>query len=162
MKRLLGVLALAAFGFSAPAAAAVIYDFTANTSTSGSTGSFRVTTDDFLTTNTSFSVSELDFCIVSEGDCRSQTFGVGSSYDVVVFGAGSVYSYYYFNPGSFGGVGTYDTVLFGADQAGRLVVSESLSAIPEPTTWVMMIGGFALAGSAMRRRRPAAAAAVIV
>jgi hypothetical protein len=32
-------------------------------------------------------------------------------------------------------------------------VSLSISAVPEPTSWAMMIGGFALAGAAMRRRR---------
>jgi hypothetical protein len=26
--------------------------------------------------------------------------------------------------------------------------------VPEPASWVMMIGGFALVGSAMRRRKP--------
>ncbi len=28
-------------------------------------------------------------------------------------------------------------------------------AVPEPATWAMMIGGFALAGAAMRRRKTA-------
>lgn len=31
---------------------------------------------------------------------------------------------------------------------------ERISAVPEPASWVMMIGGFALVGSAMRRRKP--------
>ncbi|MFA5989549.1 MAG: PEPxxWA-CTERM sorting domain-containing protein [Sphingomonas sp.] len=33
----------------------------------------------------------------------------------------------------------------------------SLSAVPEPATWAMMIGGFGLVGGAMRNRRRAAA-----
>jgi hypothetical protein len=34
----------------------------------------------------------------------------------------------------------------------------STPAVPEPATWAMMIGGFALAGAAMRRRVPTAVA----
>jgi hypothetical protein len=31
--------------------------------------------------------------------------------------------------------------------------------VPEPTTWALMIGGFGLAGAALRRRRAVAAVA---
>ena len=37
--------------------------------------------------------------------------------------------------------------------------SFAIAAIPEPTTWALMIGGFGLAGAALRRRRGAIAAA---
>lgn len=33
-------------------------------------------------------------------------------------------------------------------------VSLRITAVPEPGTWALMIGGFALAGAALRRRRP--------
>ncbi|MBN8832679.1 MAG: PEP-CTERM sorting domain-containing protein [Sphingomonadales bacterium] len=42
-----------------------------------------------------------------------------------------------------------------ADNVGPLLDNVSLdisSAVPEPATWAMMIGGFALVGAAMRRR----------
>ena len=39
-------------------------------------------------------------------------------------------------------------------------VNLSLSAVPEPASWAMMIGGFGLVGGAMRRRRAVAAAAL--
>ena len=35
------------------------------------------------------------------------------------------------------------------------VTFDGTAAIPEPATWAMMIGGFALAGAAMRRRKVA-------
>ncbi len=35
----------------------------------------------------------------------------------------------------------------------KVSVPQVLHAVPEPTTWAMMVGGFALAGSAMRRRK---------
>jgi len=47
------------------------------------------------------------------------------------------------------GVGTYS-----GDLSGQLTV-----AVPEPASWGMMIGGFALAGAAVRRRQPARALA---
>jgi len=43
----------------------------------------------------------------------------------------------------------------GGDNIGPILdnVSLDISAVPEPATWAMMIGGFALAGAAMRRRK---------
>ena len=47
-----------------------------------------------------------------------------------------------------GGDGDYDDLVFS--------FSNTLSGpVPEPASWAMMIGGFALAGSAMRRRKVA-------
>lgn len=40
-------------------------------------------------------------------------------------------------------------VLYAPDNQTQLITS----AVPEPATWAMMIGGFALAGAGMRRRR---------
>lgn len=45
-----------------------------------------------------------------------------------------------------------------SDNIGLVVDDVSLDiayAVPEPATWTMMIGGFALAGAALRRRKPA-------
>lgn len=51
---------------------------------------------------------------------------------------------------------------FGADISPRPVLSITydvadppMAAVPEPTTWSLMIGGFGLAGAAVRRRRSA-------
>jgi hypothetical protein len=51
-------------------------------------------------------------------------------------------------------------ILFGtpsADNVGPLLdnVKLDISAVPEPSTWALMLGGFALVGSAMRRRKTA-------
>ena len=37
--------------------------------------------------------------------------------------------------------------------SGYVTATSSIAAVPEPATWAMMIGGFALAGVAMRRRK---------
>ncbi|WP_231639301.1 PEPxxWA-CTERM sorting domain-containing protein [Sphingomonas profundi] len=40
---------------------------------------------------------------------------------------------------------------------GQLAGVATIGSVPEPATWAMMIGGFALTGAAMRRRRSVAA-----
>ena len=37
---------------------------------------------------------------------------------------------------------------------GTLTITPAIAAVPEPTTWAMMIGGFGLAGATLRRRKP--------
>lgn len=49
------------------------------------------------------------------------------------------------------------STLVGSLGAGELVGITAAAAIPEPTTWALLIGGFGLAGAALRRRRTALA-----
>lgn len=55
--------------------------------------------------------------------------------------------------GSGAVVGSYGVA---ANVAGLAFVGEG-GAVPEPTTWALMIGGFGLAGASLRRRRAASA-----
>ena len=60
--------------------------------------------------------------------------------------------------GSFVGTGVSETLNFTntsptTGNAGIFLDAISVSAAPEPATWMMMIGGFGVAGVAMRRRR---------
>ncbi len=60
--------------------------------------------------------------------------------------------------GSFVGTGASETLNFTntsptTGNAGIFLDAISVSAAPEPATWMMMIGGFGVAGVAMRRRR---------
>ncbi|OJY70007.1 MAG: hypothetical protein BGP16_09895 [Sphingobium sp. 66-54] len=42
-----------------------------------------------------------------------------------------------------------------AELQGRVVLRSLAGAVPEPATWAMMIGGFAIAGASLRRRKTA-------
>ena len=60
--------------------------------------------------------------------------------------------------GWFVGTGASETLNFTnisptKGNAGILLDEVSVSAVPEPATWMMMIGGFGVAGVAVRRRR---------
>jgi hypothetical protein len=56
--------------------------------------------------------------------------------------------------GAFQGVGTLDRRVARPINTVTLNGSLNLPAIPEPSTWGLMIVGFGLAGGALRRRRP--------
>lgn len=54
--------------------------------------------------------------------------------------------------------GSWSTAELGNKDVSHLVFFGTLApspAVPEPATWAMMIGGFALAGASMRRRKAA-------
>ena len=153
------------------AQAAVIYSFETFTRGSGEPylASFSYVAPDFITSNTL--IPTPSNCMVTEpspsGCGPTQHFYADSTgiagpldlYDAVEFSPSfSNYYYYYFQNNAFGAFGTYDTVIFGTDQAARLTISASTSVpIPEPGGWAMMLVGFAVLGAAARRRRLALA-----
>jgi hypothetical protein len=65
---------------------------------------------------------------------------------------------------TFVGTGNNETITLAATIPGNGgvffdAVSVSGAAVPEPATWALMIGGFGMAGAALRRRRALGAAA---
>jgi len=146
-----------------PANAAVVYSFEAYSSSGlNISGSFVYTSSDFISTNITVPVSNLDSCVVTTGPvgtCGVQQFfadtsgisGNGDIYDAIAFGlSNGDGAYYYFDNNVFGAAGEYDTVLFGTDQQGHLSVT--VSSVPLPATfWLFGSGLLGLIGVARRK-----------
>lgn len=158
-------LAVAAFLASfaiTPAEAAVIYSFQSfSTVEFGPTlGSFTYVSPGFITTD--FSVPTPANCTITTPSFLScaptQVFqgdAGGQPVDAIGFGInnGSVFAghyFYYFPDGAFSAPGTYLSDLTRLpDQVGRLTVS----LVPEPVTWLLLLAGIGSVGVALRRRR---------
>jgi hypothetical protein len=158
-----------ALSLAMPAQAAVTYKFLAlssyqfgNAQTSY-TGGFTLTVPDFITTTTTVPLGNLSNCSVTESNgapasCSDQIFNYNyyPGADVIQFVVSSANwsaaVNYYFDVDAFATVGTHDTIIFGKDQQGQLIVSADDSAVPEPASWALMVVGFGLAGGAMRSR----------
>jgi PEP-CTERM motif len=181
MKGKIGAgLASLALALAAPAHAAIRYDFTAFSTFSQAwfvfgappetiSGSFTLTTPTYISSNrtvmpgalTSFSATG---SLTGPLTAGRQRFNVDAFNDSIIFGfVGGPDSFeaaaaYYFAAGALSAPGTYDTVLFGQDQAGRLVVTNlGGPGVPEPASWAMLIAGFGLMGAVQRRQRIVAA-----
>ena len=175
---LVAVAAVALTGLAVPASAAIRYDFTAFSSFGfGPTendhfmGSFSYIAPDFIdppadTTPIFVPVGNLTSCSVTSSFggavCTDQAFLRNLSDDktTVSFGVMDANTtngiYYYFDVGAFTHVGSYDTVIFGADQSGHLDVTrvaDTNGGVPEPGVWALMLIGFGGMGAALRARR---------
>ena len=154
---------------SGAASAAVDYEFQAFSSfpvANGETfsGSFSATLPGFVTSDTPLPVASLASCTaisnLGPASCLDQALLVSfnPAYATVEFEVSSANTpdigiFYYFDPSAFSAPGTYDTIVFGGDQAGELIV-KSAGTVPEPGSWLLMAAG--VAALASRRRRPGA------
>lgn len=179
-------LGLSLLGAASPAAAMVRYEFTAFSTFPTAwfefgaepetvSGGFTLEVSNFISSTEIFSPAQL-LSFSATGSLTgalaagSQAFIVQPGFDSSVqFGfVGGPDNFeakaaYYFSEGAFSAPGTYETVLFGEDQKGRLVVTNlgggGGGAVPEPATWAMMISGFGLVGGTLRRARQQGATA---
>jgi hypothetical protein len=143
-KAFLGAVAAAVVA-AGSADAAVVINF------SGLPGTFQATLPTYPTTFVGLFAGELDSCAANFGVCYSVAFNPSPSGDQVTFTsqrpAGFVDLVAFFAAGAFGQDGVY---ISGTD---TLTIQSVSNAVPEPATWALMIGGFSLAGAALRRRQ---------
>jgi len=149
------LLAGAAFT-STSAGAAVIYTFESySTYSLGETlATFTYESPSFVTTDTDFTPDSCTVTVPAGQSCvdpQQLMPDFGPGYDTVGLRLNDTTYYFYFDDGVMGSIGSYKTVLFGDDQAGRLTVALA-GAIPEPAAWLMLIVGFGAIGGAMRSR----------
>lgn len=149
--------ALIAISATTAADAAVKYDFTASSAYSGTVGSFSYVAPSFLSGYNSIDSTNLLSCTRADGVACSGAQEINNYagiYTQVAFNVGNNnQNYYYFDTSALNSFGTFNTVLFGASQAGTLTVSNFAAAVPEPATWAMMLAGVGMMGFAMRRSR---------
>jgi hypothetical protein len=141
--------------------------------TTGAGGSFPFFSNVPLSSLNSCSVKTSGFAGVpaQQLTCGDQGFAPSNTgfagnhrpYDVIGFGFYSPFSSdssgawglstfaYYFTDGAFSQPGHYESLVLGSTQAGTLDVA--LTAVPEISTWAMMVSGFGAVGFAMRRRK---------
>ena len=171
---ILGALSAAALAVCAASAqAAVRYDFVAKSSFGTGqnnetfSGSFSYLSPSFITSSRAIPIAALTSCAavgsLGPATCRDQAFFVHPVDPWIHFqlqsSTGPVGIAYYFGASNFRTVGTHDSQKFGSQQFAQLTVTNlGGGVVPEPATWALMIGGFGLAGVALRRRRAAVAA----
>jgi hypothetical protein len=91
--------------------------------------------------------------IVSDNDFSVTQNGTGTQFDVCAK-AGSESIQVALGAACPDGYGLIPTTIY----AFKISGPDAVGLVPEPATWAMMIGGFGLAGAAMRRRRMVATA----
>jgi hypothetical protein len=79
-------------------------------------------------------------------------FGPSQSYQVKVGAGGALVLNFSGTAGLFGQFGRYEYSVSAFSDANR---GENFFAVPEPSTWAMLLAGFGMAGAALRRRRHA-------
>ena len=151
--------ASAVLASAAPASALAIYQFSGNFQEGNfvpPNASFTLTPIPFTGTDETFSASQVNLnCGDAFVTCNSVTFSTdfapGSDAIEINFTAGNTdeTTFYYFSPKAFGVDGVYN------QDAGAFFNNATLtvSGVPEPASWAMMISGFGLAGAALRRTR---------
>ncbi len=144
------------------------------------TGSFSLTVASAIASHTAVSAASMTICTLALADgtpsvCNGADFalypagtGFAQATNIVGFGpylpGFGYFNEYVFADGAFTHNGSYETLpgTGGNQQHGFLTVSGILEdigdapidapAVPEPASWALMIGGFGLAGAALRRR----------
>jgi hypothetical protein len=159
MKKLTGfavAATLAALGV--PASATVTYTFYDGNSEAG----FSWTSSSFISGPTLVPADELNSCStgILSGPCELVSFNPGfDERDALTLFINSVGTVHYFALGAFSAPGFYQSVRFDTNRSLTVSVPRDNPppAVPEPSTWALLIAGFGLVGAFQRRKRLIAA-----
>jgi hypothetical protein len=147
------------------ASASIMYNFQAFSSFDNGIGNvhggFSLVVPTFISADSNFTPGQLTSASITGTDPNLALNDVEFhlnffDHDMIGFGGfapdgNNSTNYYYFDLGAFGAIGSYDTVLFGSDQAGHLEVRNTAATVPEPSTIFLLATG--LAGLVLVRRR---------
>jgi hypothetical protein len=159
-KALAACVAFAGFmGTAEVCRAAISYDF--EFPSAGE--SFVLTVPQLITTSAEFDPSAASTCIYQGGSCSADTkvdfhIGGGPDLDLVAFNPGSGAVFAVGSISSLGFETAYYKDQFGVDATLNVTeVADNISAVPEPSTWAMMLLGFGGVGFMAYRRKYKAA-----
>lgn len=170
MKRLLVTCAFVLSALAAPASAAIVFNVDGTFTAQGTNAFLGTLTGTFTTNDAITQVTGIDLTSSSNGAFQGFNYNeVGAvdwqgltqgfrltvslpghtdqlqlAFTPALTSAGGVIGGNSFEHQDFYGSG--NRMLTG-------VATRAIAAVPEPATWLMMIGGFGLAGAAIRRRR---------
>ncbi|MBP6765186.1 MAG: PEP-CTERM sorting domain-containing protein [Rubrivivax sp.] len=152
-------LAAALAVLSLSCAAQVTYTFTGSTDISPTEIidlAFVLTVPDYITSDINFDLAELTSCTTSQGSCMGAHFYVDAKaagftdlpgLQTVVFRSSFFGSYHYFEAPAFTTPGTYE------DYFGFNPATLTVSAVPEPGVWALMLAGLGAGAFSLRRRQ---------
>jgi hypothetical protein len=157
-------IAALALGVAGSAQAAVTYTFQAFSSQGGSPfGKFVYTHPTFFppASGTSIPPGNLTSCSVTSPafgfSCSNQFFIAGPAFDSVVFSTAQfTQTQYNFALGTFQSLGNFGSIggPLSGQFAGLSISTDVIGpGVPEPASWALMLGGFALTGGALRGAR---------
>jgi hypothetical protein len=143
------------------ASATITYDFSGNFNSSNffpDNASFEIVTSSFINSDQNFTTAESNLqCIGVFTQCTGVSFltDLLTGHDAIAInyqdfnGGQSGSTYYYFSGTAFGAAGNYLQDQGSSFNNGSLSVSD----VPEPSVWAMLLAGAALMGGALRFQR---------
>lgn len=166
VKRLLVACAFILSALASPASAAIVFNVNGAFTAQGTNNPLGALTGTFTTNDAITQVIGIDLTSSFNGAFQSLAYTDVSKVDAqflpqnfrLTINGGADQLQLVFAPalslaGSAIGGNSFEHQAVAGNRILSGAVARATAAVPEPATWLMMIGGFGLAGAALRRRR---------